>query len=276
MKAEKRNNRLTVPIPSGSVTLVGAGPGDPELLTLKAVRAISKATVILVDDLVNDAVLAHANASARIVHVGKRGGCQSTPQSFIEKMMVLEYQRGGAVVRLKGGDPLIFGRAGEEMAALDAADIPYTIVNGITSSLAAAATLGVTLTHRDHAHGVLFVTGHAKKDGEETNWSLLGEMTSKLKLTLVIYMGTSHVQEIQSGLMMHTHANTPVALIQNVSCINERRISTELVDLVACIQRESLKSPLIMVIGDVTRLTKIISPECVSLAQEGYNTRLVA
>ena len=149
----------------GRVTLVGAGPGDPELLTLKAVRAIRAATVLLVDDLVNEAVLRYARKSARIVHVGKRGGCASTPQAFIEKLMAAEALKGERVVRLKGGDPFVFGRGGEEADHLRAHGLQVDVVNGITSGLAAATALGVPLTHRDHAHGVIFVTGHARREG---------------------------------------------------------------------------------------------------------------
>ena len=159
---------LTAP---GQVTLVGAGPGDPELLTLKAVRAIGAATVLLVDDLVNDAVLAHASPRARIIHVGKRGGCKSTPQSFIEKLMIQAVQEGEVVVRLKGGDPFIFGRGGEEVEHLQAVGIPVTVVNGITAGLAAVSSLNVPLTHREHAHGVIFVTGHAKPGDSGTDWT---------------------------------------------------------------------------------------------------------
>ena len=146
----------------GQVTLVGAGPGDPELLTLKALKAIQRATVLLVDDLVNDAIVAFAAPTARIVYVGKRGGCKSTPQSFIEKLMVTAALEGEDVVRLKGGDPFIFGRGGEEMEALLAAGVRVQVVNGITAGMAAVSSLGVPLTHREHAHGVVFVTGHAK------------------------------------------------------------------------------------------------------------------
>jgi len=121
----------------GSCTLVGAGPGDPELLTLKALKAIEAATLLLVDDLVSDAILAYAAPSARIVHVGKRGGCKSTPQAFIEKLMLQAARAGETVVRLKGGDPFIFGRGGEEVERLRAAGVPVTVVNGITAGLAA-------------------------------------------------------------------------------------------------------------------------------------------
>jgi uroporphyrin-III C-methyltransferase len=152
------NDRSATALHQGRCTLVGAGPGDPELLTLKAVKAIASATVLLVDDLVNDAVLAHASPSARIVHVGKRGGCKSTPQAFIDKLMITAVHEGEQVVRLKGGDPFIFGRGGEEVEHLRAAGIEVTVVNGITSGLAGMSSLGAPLTHREHAHGVVFVT----------------------------------------------------------------------------------------------------------------------
>ena len=157
---------------TGQVTLVGAGPGDPELLTLKALKAIQAATVLLVDDLVSDAIVAMAAPGARVVHVGKRGGCKSTPQSFIEKLMITAVQEGENVVRLKGGDPFLFGRGGEEVEHLQEAGIRVQVVNGITAGLAAVTSLGVPLTHREHAHGVVFVTGHAKPgDAEPTGAS---------------------------------------------------------------------------------------------------------
>lgn len=175
----------------GTVTLVGAGPGDPELLTLKAVRAIGAATVLLVDDLVNDAVLEHANPNARIVHVGKRGGCKSTPQAFIDRLLVMAAREGEVVVRVKGGDPFIFGRGGEEVEHLRAEGIAVQVVNGITSGLAGLTALGVPLTHRDHAHGVVFITGHAKPGDAGTDWPALAATARDAKLTLVIYMGVS-------------------------------------------------------------------------------------
>ncbi len=260
----------------GSVTLVGAGPGDPELLTLKAVKAIAAATVILVDDLVNDEILAHANSNARVVYVGKRGGCKSTPQAFIEKMMVAEAKNGECVVRLKGGDPLIFGRSGEEIAALKKAGIACTVVNGITAGLAAANSMQIPLTHRDHAHGVVFVTGHAAPSGAQTDWVALGKMASELKLTLVIYMGVSHADEIQNGLLAHSPFDTPVVLIQSASTTNERHVRTQLCELTRAMTAEALQSPLIMVIGDVAKLAKMQLMAAVSSEQDGYNSRLVA
>jgi len=235
----------------GLVTLVGAGPGDPELLTLKAVKSIQAATVLLVDDLVNDEVLLHANPHARIVHVGKRGGCASTPQSFIEKLMISEAQRGEQVVRLKGGDPFIFGRGGEEVEALEAAGIRVQVVNGITSGLAAMGSINVPLTHREHAHGVVFVTGHAKPGDTGTDWRALAKTAAQAKLTLVIYMGVSGAARIQAELLHGLAQNTPVAIIQNASLSNERHVACTLDHLHETLIMERLGSPSVIVIGQV-------------------------
>jgi uroporphyrin-III C-methyltransferase len=237
--------------PRGKVTLVGAGPGDPELLTLKAVKAIRQASVILVDDLVNDAVLEHAQPSARIVHVGKRGGCKSTPQAFIEKLMLIAAREGENVVRLKGGDPFIFGRGGEEIEALQAACIEVQVVNGITSGLAALTSLNVPLTHREHAHGVVFVTGHAKPDGAATDWAQLAATAAQAKLTLVIYMGVSGAQHIQDDLLSGMPGHTPVAIIQNASLPNQRYAVSTLAELRATIEQHQLLSPSVIVVGHV-------------------------
>ncbi len=235
----------------GTVSLVGAGPGDPELLTLKAVKAIGAATVLLVDDLVSDAVLAHAKPSARIVHVGKRGGCKSTPQAFIEKLMVMAAGEGEVVVRLKGGDPFIFGRGGEEVEALRAAGIEVQVVNGITAGLAGLTSLGVPLTHREHAHGVVFVTGHAKPGDSGTDWPALAATARDAKLTLVIYMGVSGSQQIQTELLTGLPAHTPVAVIQHATLPQQRHAVTTLGQLRATIEHEGLGSPAVIVVGDV-------------------------
>lgn len=181
-----RMKTLSTSNPSGFVTLVGAGPGDPELLTIKALRAIQAATVLLVDDLVNPEIVTFAASSARVIHVGKRGGCKSTPQSFIEKLMITAANEGERVVRLKGGDPFMFGRGGEEVKSLRDAGIEVSVINGITSGLAAMTSLDVPLTHRDHAHGVIFVTGHAKPGGAGADWKELANTAYHSKLTLVI------------------------------------------------------------------------------------------
>ncbi|MBP6853545.1 MAG: uroporphyrinogen-III C-methyltransferase [Rhodoferax sp.] len=237
----------------GTVTLVGAGPGDPELLTLKAVRAIQNATVLLVDDLVSDDVVALAQPHTRIVYVGKRGGCASTPQAFILKLMVASAQEGHQVVRLKGGDPFIFGRGGEELDHLHAAGIEASVVNGITAGLAAANALGVSLTHRDHAQGVILVTGHGKTAGLSTDWRALAATAHSARLTLVIYMGVSGVRELQDELLTGLPAGTPVAVVQDASLPTQRFITGTLGDLADAIAREKIASPAIIVVGEVTR-----------------------
>ena len=237
----------------GHVTLVGAGPGDPELLTVKALKAIQAGTVLLVDDLVNEAIVAFASPAARIVHVGKRGGCKSTPQAFIEKLMVTAALDGENVVRLKGGDPFIFGRGGEEVESLQAAGIAVSVVNGITSGLAAITSLNVPLTHREHAHGVVFVTGHAKSQDAGTDWRALAAAARQARLTLVIYMGVSSAERIQNELLCGLPASTPVAIIQNASLPTQRHVACTLGDLSATIARAQLASPSVIVVGDVLR-----------------------
>jgi uroporphyrin-III C-methyltransferase len=237
----------------GLVTLVGAGPGDPELLTLKALKAIAAASVLFVDDLVSDAVLGHAAPDARMVYVGKRGGCTSTPQAFIHKLMVAAARDGERVVRLKGGDPFIFGRGGEEVEHLQAEGIRVEVVNGITSGLAALSTLNLPLTHRDHARGVVFVTGHARGSSEATDWRLLAQTARKARLTLVIYMGVSGVKHIQNELLLGLPADTPVAIVQNATLPGQRQFSSCLHALADTVAREQLGSPSIIVVGEVTR-----------------------
>ncbi len=242
---------LSSPASRGCVTLVGAGPGDPELLTLKALKAIQAATVLFVDDLVNPAIVAMASPAARVVHVGKRGGCKSTPQSFIEKLMVTAAREGESVVRLKGGDPFIFGRGGEEVEALQAAGVQVAVVNGITSGLAAMSSLNVPLTHREFAHGVVFVTGHAKPGDTGTDWTSLAHAAHRAKLTLVIYMGVSGAQHIQDELLHGLPGTTPVAIIQNATLPTQRHCVSTLDALQRTIDTENLASPSVIVVGDV-------------------------
>jgi uroporphyrin-III C-methyltransferase len=243
----------TTTTPLGTCTLVGAGPGDPELLTLKAVKAIQAATVLLVDDLVNDEVLAWAKPGARIVHVGKRGGCKSTPQAFIEKLMVTAVRDGEHVVRLKGGDPFIFGRGGEEVEHLRAEGIACQVVNGITAGLAAVTSLGVPLTHRDHAHGVVFMTGHAKPGHAAMDWRQVGASAHGLGLTLVVYMGVGAAEQIAEGLLQAMPADTLVAIIENASRPEQRHATTRLGQLIDTLAGSGLGSPAVIVVGDVLR-----------------------
>jgi uroporphyrin-III C-methyltransferase len=221
------------------------------LLTLKALKTIQAATVLFVDDLVNPAIVAMASSTARVVHVGKRGGCKSTPQSFIEKLMVTAANEGENVVRLKGGDPFIFGRGGEEVESLQAAGIRVAVVNGITSGLAAVSSLNVPLTHREYAHGVVFVTGHAKPGDSGTDWRALAHTARQAKLTLVIYMGVSGAARIEAELLDGLNADTPVAIIQNASLPAQRHCVCTLDALQHTITSENLISPCVIVVGDV-------------------------
>lgn len=238
----------------GKVYLVGAGPGDPELLTLKAVKAIAAADVLLVDDLVNPDILAHAQPAARIIPVGKRGGCRSTPQQFIEALMIAEARAGKCVVRLKGGDPFIFGRGGEERAHLMAQGVEVVVINGISSGLAAPASIGVPLTHRDWSSGAIFVTGHDRDDeaggARSPDWAALAQTG----LTLVIYMGVARCKQIQAALLAGGKApGTPVAVVQSATGARQAQLLTTLEHLAADLAVSGIGSPSIIVIGDVVR-----------------------
>ncbi len=242
----------------GTVSLVGAGPGDPELLTIKAVKAIAAATVLLVDDLVSPAIVALAPPGARVIHVGKRGGCKSTPQAFIEKLMVMAAREGETVVRLKGGDPFIFGRGGEEVEHLRAQGIEVRVINGITAGLAGLSSLSVPLTHREHAHGVIFITGHVRPGGADTDWRAIATTARNARLTLVIYMGVRGAARIQEELLTGLPEEAPVAAIQNVSLPNQRHVVTTLGHLHATIEHEQLGSPCVIVVGDVVRGVAVV------------------
>jgi uroporphyrin-III C-methyltransferase/precorrin-2 dehydrogenase/sirohydrochlorin ferrochelatase len=237
---------------TGSVTLVGAGPGDPGLLTLNALRALNEADVILHDRLVSDAVLNLARRDAERIEVGKSAQGHSTRQEHIHALMLEHARRGHRVVRLKGGDPFVFGRGGEEMQHLRAQGIEVSVVNGITSGLAAATSLDVPLTHRDHAHGVILVTGHAKESGASPDWPTLAAAAAQ-GLTLVIYMGVAQAATLQSGLLQALPAHTPVAVVQHASQPQQRHALGTLGDLCGLIEREQLGSPAIILVGEVLR-----------------------
>ena len=267
----------------GKVFLVGAGPGDPELLTLKAVRVIASADVVLVDDLVNPEILAHAPATARIVHVGKRGGCLSTSQEFIERLMISEAEAGHCVVRLKGGDPFIFGRGGEECAHLRAAGVQVDVVNGISSGLAAPASIGIPLTHRDWSAGAIFVTGHERADKRadqradadtgsgKPDWAQLAQTN----LTLVIYMGVARCRDIARALLAGgKNAATPVAVIGSATGAAQDQLITTLANLADDLETSGIGSPAIIVVGDVVRCAVLPrSEEALEIEQYGNGPR---
>ena len=241
--------------PPHPVHLVGAGPGDPELLTLKAVRVLRAATVILIDDLVGEQVLASVldptAPAPRIVRVGKRGGCASTPQSFICKLLVREALAGERVVRLKGGDPLIFGRAGEELAALREAGVPVAVVNGITSGLAAVNALGTGWTDRQAgAQGVLLVTGHPQPGSAGPDWEAIAQVAAS-GITLVVYMGVQQAPGIVAALRRQLPADLPAAAVQHASTPQQHSTLATLDTLVDTLARHAIGSPAVLVIGRV-------------------------
>ena len=237
---------------SGKVFLIGAGPGDPELMTLKAARALGRAEVVLVDELVNRGCLAHARSGAKVIEVGKRGGCKSTPQAFIEKLMIAEARSGRCVARLKGGDPFVFGRGGEELTALLAQGIEVEVIPGITAGLGVPAALGIPVTHRGLAHGVTFVTGHTK-DGDGPDWQSLARSGT----TLVIYMGLKNFEKIRQSLLAVLDSQTPACIIENGTLKTQRqRIAT-----LGTLSAIGFEGPAVIVIGEVVRFARAAQAE---------------
>lgn len=236
----------------GKVYLVGAGPGDVELLTLKAVRAIGEADVVLLDDLVNREVLRLARPQAKVVEVGKRGGCRSTPQAFIEKLMVRLARTGKTVARVKGGDPFVFGRGGEEMVALRAGGIEVEIVSGVTAGMGVTAAMGIPVTHREICNGVSFITGHTR-DGHQPDWRALAAGGT----TLVIYMGVANLDAIVGGLLEGgLPAATPAAAIQNGTLPSQKSVVATLSGLSVAMANAGIGSPAVIVIGEVVRFAQ--------------------
>ena len=238
---------------SGEVFVVGAGPGDPELLTIKALQAMQTADVIVYDYLVSDEIMALVRKDAELVCVGKRLGNHSVPQDEINQILVSLAKQGKKVCRLKGGDPFIYGRGGEEVQELAKHNIAFQIVPGITAAAGCAAYAGIPLTHRDYAQAIQFVTGHCKKDGQELDWQSL----AKANQTLAIYMGVIKSPHIQAKLIEYGRApKTPVAIIENGTRKEQRVVTGELNDLANLIEREQIKSPALLIIGEVANLSK--------------------
>ncbi len=236
------------------VSLVGAGPGDPDLLTVGALRRLQQADVVLSDDLVDARVLALANPQARILHVGKRGGCVSTEQRFIQELMIREAKSGARVVRLKGGDPFVFGRGGEEADALRAAGIEVEVINGITAGLAAPTSIGIPVTDRRCTPGVALVTGHNGEGGRAPDWAAL----ARSGLTLVIYMGVARCEAIVKALRAGGMAtDMPAAVVSAAHTPRQRHAVGTLSGLPELLRREGLPSPAILVIGEVVGLAAV-------------------
>ena len=244
----------------GRVMLIGAGPGDVELLTLKAVRALGRADVALIDDLVNREVLQFLRPGTRVIEVGKRGWkgrCgRSTPQAFIERLMLRYATRGLSVARIKGGDPFVFGRGGEEAATLAAAGIAVEVISGITAGLGVPAALGIPVTHRDFVQGVTLITGHTRS-GQTPDWQALVSGGT----TLVIYMGIANLPRIVAGLLeAGMAASMPVAVIQDGTLATQRGLVAPLGRAVAAVDTAGLGSPAIVVVGEVAALAQIATP----------------
>lgn len=250
MIAEALN--LTTP---GRVALVGAGPGDAELLTLKAHRLIRAADAVVYDYLVAAEILALARADAEKIFVGKKGGGFCTPQADIEAVLVRLARAGKTVVRLKGGDPFMFGHGGEEAEALVAAGIPFEVVPGVTAAIAGAAYAGIPLTHRAYASGVVFLTGH--EDPAKPDSSIHWEDYAKLGATLCLYMGMKNLETItrrlQSGGLF---PETPVAVIQSATTGQHRQLLTTLARVALESEHAGFGAPAIVVIGEVAALSE--------------------
>jgi uroporphyrin-III C-methyltransferase/precorrin-2 dehydrogenase/sirohydrochlorin ferrochelatase len=239
------------PRAAGEVTLVGAGPGDPELLTLKALRALQDADVILHDRLVSPAILDFARRDAERICVGKTAGGAGTPQAWINDSLIEHARQGRRVVRLKGGDPFVFGRGGEELEALARAEINFSVVPGITAASGCAAYAGIPLTHRDFAHSVSFVAGQRDLDGREPDWRALAMPGA----TAVFYMGLARLDHIVEKLLEHgAKPERPAALIAQGTTANQRVIAATLADIGAMSSAANLESPALLVVGDVVAL----------------------
>ncbi len=241
----------TAPRAAGEVVLVGAGPGDPELLTIKALRALQDADVILHDRLIPAAILDLARRDAARICVGKSAGAASTPQEEINALLIRHAAEGKRVVRLKGGDPFIFGRGGEELEALAAAGVDFSVVPGITAAAGVAAYAGIPLTHRDHAHAVTFVTGHSGEDGREPDWRALAAAGT----TAVFYMGLARLDHIVARLLEHGAATAlPAALIGQGTLPQQRVIAATLGTIADVAGRSAVASPALLVVGSVVGL----------------------
>jgi uroporphyrin-III C-methyltransferase len=243
--------------PAGKVWLVGAGPGDPDLLTVKALRLLQSADVVVHDRLTPPELLTLARPDARLIDVGKRKSRHTLPQDDINQLLVALALQGLKVVRLKGGDPFVFGRGGEELLALREASVEAEVVPGVTAALAAAAGAGVPLTHRGLAQAVTFVTGHAAvKDGEAGEPDLDWPVLSRPNHTLVVYMGVTTAGMLAQRLIdAGREPSTPVLIVENASRAEERRVLTRLAELPKA--AAGLDGPALLVIGEVAALAEV-------------------
>jgi uroporphyrin-III C-methyltransferase len=236
---------------AGKVWLIGAGPGDPDLLTVKAARLIAQADALVFDHLVGDGIMDLARADARRIYAGKEASNHTLPQASINRLLVDLAREGLSVIRLKGGDPFIFGRGGEELEALAASGIPYEVVPGVTAAAGCAAYSGFPLTHRDHAQAVTFVTGHLKDGTVNLDWPALARPGQ----TVVFYMGIGAAGEICRQMIAHgLAASTPAAAIRNGTLPDQQTLLATLGTLPQRIEESGIKPPALIVVGSVVNL----------------------
>jgi len=236
---------------TGRVYLVGAGPGDPELLTLRAVRLLQQTDVIVYDHLVSSAVLDFVSPSAERIYAGKRRNEHTMRQEQINALLIKLAQQGKQVVRLKGGDPFIFGRGGEELQALAAHGIAFEVVPGITAASGVSSYAGIPLTHRDHAQTCLFVTGHLKDGTADLDWPSLVRSNQ----TVVIYMGLGGLADICRQMVAHGAApDLPIAVVQDGSIASQKVVTGTLSDIPERVTQAGLRSPCLTIIGNVVKL----------------------
>lgn len=240
---------------AGIVHLVGAGPGDPELLTLKAARVLAAAEVVVYDRLVSAGVLALANPAAELIYVGKERARHFMRQTEINELLVRRGQRGQRVVRLKGGDPLIFGRGGEEIEALAEAGVPFEVVPGVTAAAGCAAATAIPLTHRDHARALVLVTGHTKDGEPQLNWQALCQPGQ----TIVFYMGHKTLDRLCARLIEHgLPAALPAAVVENGTLPGQRTIRATLATIAAEVDRAHLYGPALLIVGEVVAFADLV------------------
>jgi uroporphyrin-III C-methyltransferase len=241
----------------GHVTLVGAGPGDADLLTVKAVRALQSASLVLVDQLVSPEVLSLLPPEAERIDVGKKASHHTLPQDQIIELMLHHARSGRALLRLKGGDGYIFGRGGEEAQALAEAGIPFSVIPGLSAAQGAAASVGIPLTHRDHAGTLIFTTGHLRESRQlDLDWATL----ARPRQTVVIYMGVGTLPLICAQLIAHgLAARTPAAVVENATRTNERCITGSVAELPGLAVAHNVQAPALIVIGEVVSLRAVLA-----------------